>query len=322
MGQLEWLADARGLLRRAPQGPLHHYRYRWQPKAGGARLLEAPLPRLRRLQRTLLDTVLARVPVHPAAHGYVPGRSAVTNAAAHVGAAVVVSLDLEAFFSSLSAGRAYGVLRTAGYPEPVAHLLTALCTNAVPVHVLRGLPDSVPVDVRFRLRRALATPHLPQGAPTSPTLANLCAHALDRRLAGYAAAAGVTYTRYADDLTFSGGPGLLRAAPALVTAVRRIAAAEGHRVNVAKTRVRSSAQRQVVTGLVVNERLNLPRGEYDRLKAVVHDAVRHGPAAANRHGHRDFRAHLEGRVAWLEAVHPERGARLRAQLARVAWPVS
>ena len=91
-----------------------------------------------------------------------------------------------------------------GYPEPVAHLLTGLCTNATPVRVLSAMPQTTDRTAAFRLRRRLAAAHLPQGAPSSPQLANLLPFHLDRRLAGYAAAVGATYTRYADDLTISG----------------------------------------------------------------------------------------------------------------------
>ena len=108
------------------------------------------------------------------------------------------------------------------------------------------MPSGGEDRARAALRRALAAPHLPQGAPSSPHLANLCVQRLDRRLAGYAAAAGAVYTRYADDLTFSGAAGL---APArLVRAVTQIVAEEGFTVNRAKTRVQRATQRQLVTG--------------------------------------------------------------------------
>jgi len=128
---------------------------------------------------------------------------------------------------------------------------------------------------------ALAVPHLPQGSPTSPALANLVSFRLDRRLDGLAARFGATYTRYADDLTFSGDGTLMQRAGRIIALVEAIAADEGFRVNDAKTRVRSRAQRQLVTGLVVNERPNVTRADYDRLRAVLHDANTNGPAAAN-----------------------------------------
>ncbi|WP_285619227.1 reverse transcriptase family protein [Kineosporia sp. NBRC 101677] len=315
---LEWFADVSFRQRRAKPGPLHHYRYLWTIAASGRpRLLEAPLPRLKRIQRTLLEQVLAPIPVHPAAHGFAPGRSAITGARLHTGAPTVVNLDLASFFTTVSAGRIYGIFRTAGYPEPVAHLLTGLCTTRSPVRVISAMPRSTGDhnEIRSRLR----SPHLPQGAPTSPALANLAALALDRRLAGLAASIGLTYTRYADDLTFSGDLSD-RAAIRLIGGVERIVRAEGFSVQPAKTRVRHAFQRQVVNGIVVNERPNLTRAEYDQLKALLHNAVRLGPDSQNRDQHGDFRAHLLGRIAWATQLHPERGQRLRAAFDRIEWP--
>ncbi|GGQ50340.1 reverse transcriptase family protein [Couchioplanes azureus] len=300
---LDWYADRRHLNRHARDERLRHYRYAWLPH----RLIEAPKPRLRALQRRLLDDLLGRLPVHPHAHGFVPGRGVHTFAAPHAGQRLVVAMDLAAFFSSVTAARIYGLFRTAGYPEPVAHALTALTTTATPAAVLRGHADSHRAAV---LRR----PHLPQGAPTSPALANLVAYRLDRRLTGLAARFGLHYTRYADDLAFSGTPG--RGEPAhLIAAVTSIAADEGFRVHPRKTRVRGRGDRQRLAGLVVNERPAASREDYDRLRAVLHDAARRGPDAANREGHHDFPAYLRGRVAWVSHRHPARAAKLHRMLA-------
>lgn len=325
MTELLWFADVKGLQRRARSDRLHHYRSTWVPSSGGARLLEAPLPRLKGLQRQLLEQVLAPIPVHPAAHGFVGGRSVRTGAAPHVDAELLISLDLEAFFPTITAGRSYGIFRTAGYPEPVAHLLTGLCTHATSVQVLGAMPaemfDSVgaaAASSTFRLRRRLAEPHLPQGAPTSPQLANLCAFRLDRRLSAYAAAMAAGYTRYADDLTFSGS-GLLARQRGVVATVARIVAEEGFALNRSKTRVRGRNARQEVTGVVVNARTTVPREDYDLLRAILHNCVRDGPAAQNRLRHSEFRRHLRGRIAWVASLDAERGRRLLATFDAIDW---
>lgn len=309
-GELDWYADVRGLQRRAAGLRLQHYRRRWLARpGGGVRLLEVPRPRLRALQRRILDEVLAALPVSPWAYGFVPGRSAPAGAARHAGAAVVVTLDLATFFASVTAPRVYGLFRSAGYPEPVAWRLAGLTTVATPVAVLAGAPAGQ--------RAALAVAHLPQGAPSSPALANLAAGRLDRRLAGLAAAAGATYTRYADDLTFSGDATL--GAGRMIDAAGRIAVEEGFRLQPAKTRVQRAGGRQTVTGIVVNAHPNVGRDDYDALRAQLHNAAVHGPASQNRAGHPDFRAHLLGRIAWVAAVNPARGERLRAAFDRIAW---
>jgi RNA-directed DNA polymerase len=304
---LDWYADRRALNRRADDPRLHHYRYRW----AGTRLIEAPKPRLRDLQRRLLAEVLGRIPVHDAAHGFVPSRSALTFAAAHCGQSIVVRVDLLAFFATITAARVYGLLRTAGYPESVAHALTGLCTIRTPANILRLAPRHL-VERPARIA-VLRAGHLPQGAPTSPALANLCAFRLDRRLSGLAGAFGLTYRRYADDLAFSGDLSRQRVAD-LLAGVGTVVRDEGFRVHPTKTRVRGRGDRQLLAGLVVNEQPAVPRDEYDRLRAILHNAARTGLAAQNRAGHPAFADYLAGRVAWVGQGSPHRAAKLATLL--------
>lgn len=322
-GHLDWLADVRGLERTVADEKLRNYRYGWLPRQGGPpRAIERPKARLKAIQRRLLHELLDWIPAHDAAHGFTRGRSARSHAAAHTGRDVVLGLDLENFFASVAAGRVYGIFRTAGYPEPVAHTLTALTTNALPVDEWAALPrpTAAPlIAAHHRLGRRLATPHLPQGAPTSPALANLVAFTLDRRLTGLASSLDATYTRYADDLTFSGPRRLIVRADRVRATVAKIARAEGFAVNERKATLATRAGRQRVCGIVVNEGLNVSRTEYDRLKAILHNAARRGPGAENRGHAHDFRAHLLGRIAWVESLHPARGAKLRCRFAQIAW---
>ena len=313
-GELDWFADRGGWLRRTPDGPLHHYRRRWV--AGSPRLLETPAPRLQELQRRIGRRVLARIPVHDAAHGYVRGRSPVTLAAQHAGRAMVVRVDLEGFFSHVTGARVAGLLRAAGYPPAVAETVAGLLVTATPAPVLRSAPGAASA-ARRRLLDRLAGPHLPQGAPTSPAVANLLAHRLDRRVAGLATAAGATYGRYADDLVLSGDATL--PAHGLITRITAIAAEEGFRVRADKTRVMPAHHRQRVTGLVVNERPAPSRHEYDVLRALLHNCARTGPDAQNREGHPAFRDHLIGRIAWVATGRPQRGATLRGLFDAIRW---
>ena len=321
-GELGWLADRRGIERRAPPR-LRNYRYRWLARpAAPPRLIESPKALLKDTQRRILHGILNAIPPHEAAQGFRRGHSAVTHARRHTGREVVVRFDLEDFFASVAAGRVFGIFRAAGYPESVAHALTGLVTNAVPHDEWAAAPrPAVPaaLGAHARMGRLLAAPHLPQGAPTSPALANLCAYRLDCRLAGLADAVGAIYSRYADDLAFSGGTVVLSRAPRLRRAVSAIVADEGFRLNERKSTLATRAGRQRVCGIVVNARTNAPRDDYDRLRAALHEAATRGPAAANRDGVPDLRAHLLGRIGWVEALNPARGAKLRRQLEAVDW---
>lgn len=319
---LAWFADVRSIERSVDDERLRHYRRRWvRTPTGSVRLLEAPKKETKDLQRQVLHHILDAVPAHEAAHGMRRGRSARTAAAPHVGADVVIRVDLESFFTSVSAGRVHGLFRLAGYAEPVAHALAALSTTTTPARVLVAAPGVAASKVagRRRMLDGLRRPHLPQGSPTSPALANLAAHGLDRRLAGLARALDATYTRYADDLILSGGRPLRRSAGSIVGRITAIVADEGFRVNASKTRVMPSSGRQTVTGLVVNAGRNVPRPAYDQLRAVLHDAAVNGPDHANREGRPDFRAHLEGRIAWVGAGNEARAAKLAALAVRITW---
>lgn len=313
--ELDWFADLRDLQRRTPEGPLRHYIYRWLERPGRRpRLLEVPRRRLKAIQRRLLRDLLDHIPPHDDAHGYRRGRSTLTCATPHAGRRVVMHYDLRDFFASVRASRVFALFRIAGYPEGVARLLTGLCTNSVPDALLRSTPRPA-ADGYERFRQ----PHLPQGAPTSPALANLCAYRLDCRLAVLAAKLGAVYTRYADDLTFSGGDELARSARRLSVLVCRLGLEEDFEVNLGKTRVMRRSVRQTVLGVVVNERPNICRAEYDRLKAILCNCARHGPASQNRTGIPDFRAHLLGRIAHVAHLNSQRGARLRELFERIRW---
>lgn len=322
--ELAWFADLKGLAAKdrvhRNNSKLAHYNYRVLTKsAGGLRMIEAPKAHLKMIQRQILAEILDRVPVHDAAHGFVRGRSIRSFAAPHVGRRVVLRMDLEDFFPSISGRRVQAFFRTAGYPESVADLLGGLCTNAVPRGAWAGVARGYDPALLFETRKLYARPHLPQGAPTSPALANVCAYRVDCRLSALAAAAGAVYTRYADDLAFSGDVEFDRGVERFAARAAAILLEEGFRVQHRKTRVMRQGVRQYLAGLVVNERVNTVRADYERLKATLHNCIQHGPESQNREGHAAFRQHLEGRVEFVASVHAQRGERLRAMLRRIAW---
>jgi hypothetical protein len=166
-------------------------------------------------------------------------------------------------------------------------------------------------------RQLYAWPHLPQGAPTSPALANICAYRVDCRLTWLAEASRAVYTRYADDLAFSGGPEFERGAERFASRVAAILMEEGFSVHHRKTRIMRQGVRQYLAGIVVNEHVNVIRRDFDALKAILTNCARHGWESQNRNGRADFKAHLAGRVSFVEMVNAKRGARLRQLLDQV-----
>jgi len=266
---------------------------------GGTRRIAAPRKPLRSAQRILLEKILSKVPVHSAAHGFVPGRSTVTNAEPHLGAAVVVKMDLVDFFPSVHYRRVVGLFESLGYPTTAAEPLAGLCTYRP------KLEDG-----------EMVWPGLvPQGAPTSPALTNLVCRRMDARLSALAKKAGAAYTRYADDLTFSFATepaGLGR----FFWWVDQICQQEGFAENTKKRRVLRPSSRQLVTGIVVNDHLAVPRSERRRFRATLANVKKNGLAAEAR-GREDFEAYLHGYVAYVRMVEPERGAKLASELGEV-----
>ncbi|TKC94613.1 reverse transcriptase family protein [Polyangium fumosum] len=267
-------------------------------RTGGLRKISAPRVRLKGVQRAILREILAKLPVHPAAHGFIEERSTLTNATPHVGAAVVVHIDIEDFFPTVHYRRVLGFFLR-HYDEKVATTLAGLTTHRA------KLPDGTVVWPGA----------LPQGAPTSPALANLVCRRLDARLDALARKTGATYTRYADDLTFS-----FRDPPARLGRflwwVNAILQQEGFAENVKKRRIMRKGNRQRVTGLVVDQKPSIPREERRRFKAILSNCRRHGVASQAR-GKADFPAWLRGYAAYVRMVHPELGAKWQREVEEI-----
>lgn len=321
VAELLWFADPRGLCGTARHLKLRHYHPRLLAKRfGQVRLVEAPKPRLKAIQRRVLDELLVHLPAHVAAHGFCRARSCQTFAAPHVARQVVLRLDLRDFFPSIFAARVAAIFRAAGYSEQVADLLTGLATTVTHDGVWNDeCLMSLDPSERERLRRLYAWRHLPQGAPTSPALANLCAYRLDCRLAALADSASATYTRYADDLAFSGDADFARVVHRFRHHAAAIALEEGFEVHHRKTRIMRPGVRQHLAGIVVNAHQNIARADYDRLKATLTNCVRHGAETQNRAAHTEFRAHLLGRMAHVERINAVRGQKLRALFEQITW---
>ncbi len=291
-----------------------YYSY-WLPKKrGGARLIEVPKTDLMHAQRRLLARVIERVEPHESAFGFRRGHSILNHAEVHRGQELVLKCDLRDFFVTIRASRIHAIFRHLGYGEIVARAMTALVTSRVsPARAKEGKQFDVDRDTIGRYQ----CDHLPQGAPTSPALANLAAFRLDLRLESLATSAGVRYSRYADDLAFSGARSSGIGNERFYLHVCAIALEEGFAVNTRKTRLMTQSQRQYLTGLIINDGTNICREEYDRLKAILTNAGRHGLASQNRDAHPYFRFHLLGRIAFVAQTNAARGDKLCRLFAKI-----
>lgn len=309
--QLNWLSAHYG----------NHYLVKaLRKRTGGLRIVESPKMLLKSTQRIILRDLLNRIPTHPAAHGYVADRSPLTFVQPHVNKPVVLRMDLQDFFPLIDGNRIWGLFRSLGYPYAVIEALTNLCTCwSEPSQILEATAG---IAGRAEVHRALSLyhrRHLPQGAPTSPKLANLIAYRLDCRLHGLAASAGATYTRYADDLLFSGEAQLARSSQSFSVQVGAICLDEGFQLQYRKTRLMRPSTRQSAAGIVINKTTNLRRSEYDKLKAILCNCKRHGGPSQNRDNHPNFREHLLGRINWASQLNSRRGEKLKRLFDQVAW---
>lgn len=301
----EHLASEQALLAHLGIGRAEHlflnrhagYRYHLKqvPKRrGGVRTLMIPDDRLKFFQQKLLRLLEPLYIVRAPVHGFVKGKSPITNAKVHAGRPFLLNVDLENFFGTVTRNRVEGVLRALGLNSDVVRLIGTLC---------------------------VANNQLPQGAPTSPILANMICYRLDRELMQFAASHRLRYTRYADDLTFSGfvppvglfeagivpSSGLLGPAQ-LSAALRQIISGNVFWINPGKVRFSDRKARKEVTGLVVNEFANVRRNFVRNLRAGLYRTERLGPEAAQLEHAAKFgedaslEQALRGQLEWIAQV--------------------
>jgi RNA-directed DNA polymerase len=298
--KLRWLAFHTEVATR-----IHYIHFQVPKRSGGTRTLSAPHRTLKAAQHWIFENILTKLAVESPAHGFVTGRSILTNAQQHVGRKVLLNMDLEGFFPNIGFPRVRSVFFRLGYSPCAATILALLCTEC---------PRKEVVYDGRKYFVATGQRGLPQGACTSPALSNQVARRLDKRLAGLAAKLGLTYTRYADDLSFSGDQELNERVGYLMARVRHIAQEEGFGVNEKKSRVLRRNTAQVVTGLVVNDKPGVSRKEVRRLRAILHRARAEGLERQNREGRPNFVAWLAGKIAYVSMVRPDVGGKLKAQL--------
>lgn len=234
-------------LRSMVNSPSSYYRvFNIKKRAGGLREIHAPYPSLLMCQDWIYRNILLSKPVHAAAHGFVPGRSIFSNASKHLGKKCLLKMDVKNFFPSIKINWVINYFQTIGYADNVSFYLASLCCS-----------DGA----------------LVQGSSASPYISNLLLYGLDARLSKLAKSYGVEYTRYADDLTFSGDyiPHFF------IGFVTEIVADYGLSVNEGKTRLKIGDGQKIVTGLsVAGEKLKIPREHKRRMKQELHFIRKYG----------------------------------------------
>ena len=282
----------------------HYQHFSIPKKTGGLRDIAAPMPRLKRAQYWILENILNIPVVRPEAHGFVKAHSIATNAEKHVAKDVVINIDLENFFPSITFGRVKGVFINLGYSESISTILAAICTEAD--------QEIVSLDgEKFYVDKG--KPCLPQGAPTSPALSNLICRKLDRRMNDVTRVLGFNYTRYADDLTFSGDHIDDIKIKKIFWRINGILKDENFTLNKSKTRIMRKHRKQEVTGIVVNQKLSVDRKTIRKFRALLHQMDKQG-IEGKSWGKGELFASITGYANFVAMVDLEKGTKLQKKV--------
>jgi RNA-directed DNA polymerase len=327
----------RALVGRNEPEPYRLFRIRKRPAFPGEvryRIITVPSPQLMRVQRLISQSILAKATAHPASVAFSKGDRIFDAANAHRDARWLIKMDVRNFFESINEIAVYRVFRSLGYQPLISFELARLCTRLSGPSALkqgpkwRQVPRSKKITAYNVRSQAPQIGSLPQGAPTSPMLANLAMRAFDKDVQAIAHAQGLRYTRYADDLTFSTPGDFDRArASHVIGLVSAAMGRTGLSPNMTKTRVRSPGARKIVLGLQVGSAApRLPREFKEIMRRHIHYCVRSdvGPVMhARARGFssvRGFRNHLEGLLGFAKQIEPLYAAECKSKLATVVWP--
>lgn len=276
----------------------HYKRFYIPKKTGGKRLISTPMPRLKTAQYWVLENILSKVAVKDVAHGFVKSKSIVTNATPHLKAEVVINIDMKDFFPSITYPRVKGVFQSLGYSEQVATIVALMCTE----------PECDEIELDGITYYAAGTERrLPQGAPTSPAITNIICRKLDARLTGLAKKLGFTYTRYADDLTFSASGEATTRVKTLMGFIKKVVREEKLTIHPDKIRVLRKGACKEVTGLVVNEKLSIKAKDLDRFRALLYQIEKTGIAGKHWNGSKNLLASIRGYANFINMVDPVKG---------------
>lgn len=293
IGEIRFLAFNR------PVSRISHYRRFTIPKkTGGVRRIAAPMPRLKAAQHWIYEEVLSKIRLNDAAHGFVTSRSIVSNATPHLEAEVVMNLDLKDFFPTIDFYRVKGMFRALGYSEQLSVIFALIATE----------PETEEVQIDGRTYYvAQGERHLPQGSPASPVITNIICRRMDARFRGLAKKFGYTYTRYADDLTFSASGEATLQLKRFLAHIRQVIADEDFKLHPDKLRIMRKGARKEVTGIVVNKKPAIKRDVYRRFKALVYQVEKDGPQGKHWNNSRNLLAAMRGYANFIAMVDAEKG---------------
>jgi hypothetical protein len=286
----------------------HYKRFQIPKKTGGYRLISAPMPRLKYAQTWILEEILNKVKIHEKANGCVVGKSIKTNAIPHVKKDVVINQDLKNFFPTVTYNRIKGVFSSFGYSDQVATIFALICSEPKIVDIsLLGKDYYAQHGTRF----------LPQGSPCSPAITNVICRKLDFRLDGLAKKYGFDYTRYVDDITFSGTQKQYENINKILKYSRHIVIEENFNLHPEKLRIMKRNNRQEVTGIVVNEKVNIPKKSLKRFRALLFQIEKDGIEGKYWNKNGNVLAQIDGFANYIYQIDKEKGVKYKQRVALI-----
>ncbi|MFX1451451.1 MAG: reverse transcriptase domain-containing protein, partial [Promethearchaeota archaeon] len=285
----------------------HYVQFEVPKKTGGMRTISAPKPKIAAAQRYIFENILCNIPSSKCAHGFIQKKSILTNSQVHIekNPKLVINIDLKDFFPSITFVRVRGLFQKLGYSGQIATLLAMLCTE----------PHRKEVQVNGnKYYVALGDRVLPQGACTSPALTNIICWRLDSRLNGLALSKGFSYSRYADDITFSiPNKESRNEIGKFINTINKIVEDEGFRINKKKIRILGKHRRQEITGLAINEGYpTISRKWLRRLRAILHNCETKGIESQNI----SYQT-LQGMVSFVNMVSPDKANKFMEVLSKI-----
>ncbi|MBL7868478.1 MAG: RNA-directed DNA polymerase [Flavobacterium lindanitolerans] len=297
----------------------HYYSYYLiKKRKGGYRRIIAPHKNIRYLQDWIKINILDKVKIHSSATGFTKGKSILDNAKSHLDSEVLLNIDLENFFESITEKRIYGVFKWLGYHKNLAIEFAKICTVKMPEEKFDNLND-ISQEYFFDyylLKEAV----LVQGAPTSPSLSNIICIKLDNRFNKLANKRGISYSRYADDITFSGNKDSLPS----YNLVKKIIESENLKINWTKVGRYKKGQKQVVTGLLVNENIRVPKKFKKEVLRHLFFCEKYGAASHfNRIApDKSFRKEwLIGKILYINSIEPEVAKSMFERIKKISWEI-
>lgn len=295
--------------------------YKIRKKSGGYRWIMSPSDDLKNIQYWIKNFILDNISISKNANAFVKGKSIKDNAIKHIGQELILNIDLYRFFDTIKEKRVYGLFRNLGYTKKLSYDLARLIT----VHPPTSYWKDIKIENRLNKSFIISKPAiLPQGAPTSPVMSNIIANRLDKIFTKCSLEYNLNYSRYADDITFSGR----RKNMISLSTVKKVIRQQGFTININKTRYIGNSKKQTVTGLTVNNGVSVDKKMIKFIKQELYYCLKFGYKNhleyKRRNGHiikTGYKDWLFGKICFIYSINKNKGKRFLSLFEQIDWEI-